>query len=396
MFELRQRSLLSLLAGLALLVAASPALACPFCNASGQTLTGDLNQASMVLYGKLHNNADETTNLEIEAVIKANDFLKKDQKVINLGRNFDPNPNDQWRYVVFCDVFKGKIDPFRGFAVKLDKDGKNDVAKYLIGALKIKEAKSAERLRFFFDYLDNEEPEVANDALKEFGNADYKDYQEMAKSLPAEKIAGWLKDKNTPSYRFGLYASLLGHCGKAEHADLLRSMLEDQKQPIVAGLDGIMAAYTMLKPKEGKELLQKTVKDPTKDFMYRYAALRTLRFMWQYRTDLVNQKDIAECAAQLIEQKDIADLAIEDLRKWSRWEMADKILAVRSSDAYQKTPIIRRAVLRYALRCKGSPAIDTYVKEQREKDPEGVKQAEELLELTETPAAPGGTTGGGK
>jgi hypothetical protein len=393
MFRVRKRPLLALVVGLAFVGLAVPTAACPFCNQSGQTLTADLNQASMVLYGKLekaNNKIDGNDILVVEAVIKDHEF-RKGQTRIDLGRNFDPNPSDdKLRYVVFCDIYKGKLDPFRGFAVRLNKDGKNDIAKYLQGALKVKDAKPGERLRFFFDYLDNDEAEVSNDALKEFGNADYKDYQEMAKALPPDKIAGWLKDKNTASYRYGLYASLLGHCGKPEHAKLLHDMLEDDKQPILAGLDGIMAAYTMLQPKEGREYIEKIVKDPKKDFMIRYAALRTLRFLWQYRTDLVKHEQIAELTANLIDQKDIADLAIEDLRKWNRWELADRILGIRNSETYQKTPIIRRALLRYALRCKDNKAIDAFLKEQREKDPEGVKQAEELLELTETTVAPVG------
>jgi hypothetical protein len=385
MFRVCKRLLPSLIAVLTVFASALPAWACPFCNATGQTLTGDLNQSNMVLYGKLKN-TDGTSNLEIEAIIKDHEFRKKDQMVVNLGTNFDPRPNDAYRYVVFCDIYKGKLDPFRGFAVKVDKDGKNDIAKYLQGAWKVKDAKPGERLRFFFDYLDSVEFEVANDALKEFGNADYKDYQDMAKSLPPDKIAGWLKDKNTPSYKYALYASLLGHCGKKEHADLLRGLLDDQTNPAVSGLDGIIAAYTMLQPKEGLDYIQKVVKDPTTDFMYRYAALRSLRFFWQYRTDLVGQKEIAECAAKLITQKDIADLAIEDLRKWSRWEMADRVLALQTDEAYLKTPVIRRAVLRYALRCKGNQAIDAFLKERRLKDADGVKQAEDLLELTDPPA----------
>jgi hypothetical protein len=393
MLSVLKRSPVLLFAALAVLALATPpARPCPFCNQSGQTLTNDLNQATMVLYGKLEkaNGKDDGHNiLVVEAVIKDNDF-RKGQTRIDLGQNFDPNPNSQYRYVVFCDIFKGKLEPFRGFAVKVDKDGKNDIAKYLQGALKVKDAKPGERLRFFFDYLDNEELEVSNDALKEFGNADYKDYQEMAKSLPPDKIAAWLDDKNTPSYRYGLYASLLGHCGKDKHAEVLRKMLDDQDKPVLAGLDGIMAAYTMLRPKEGREYIEKVVKDANRDFLFRYAALRSLRFFWQYRSDLMTQKDIAESAAQLITQKDIADLAIEDLRKWKRWEMADRILAVRATEAYQKTPIIRRAVVRYALQCKGSDSIAAFLKEQRAKDPDAVKQAEDLLELTEPSVVPAG------
>src|SRR5205085_8012297 len=86
---IRKRSLLALGVGFALLTMSLPTTACPFCNQSGQTLTGDLNQATMVLYGKMKNKGDGTTILEVEAVIKDNDF-RKGQTTIELGQNFDP------------------------------------------------------------------------------------------------------------------------------------------------------------------------------------------------------------------------------------------------------------------------------------------------------------------
>src|SRR5207237_551851 len=132
---------------------------------------------------------------------------------------------------------------------------------------------AGERLRFFFDYLDNDDVEISNDAYKEFGNADYKDYKDMAKQLPAAKIAGWLKDPKTPAFRYGLYASMLGHCGRAEDADLLRAMLDDAQKHSLSGVDGILAGYTMAKPKEGWEYIKGILKDPSKEFTFRYAAL---------------------------------------------------------------------------------------------------------------------------
>src|SRR3989442_10049293 len=104
------------------------------------------------------------------------------------------------------------------------------MADYLKGALAIKDEKMPKRLRFFFDYLDNADTEVSNDAYKEFANADYKDYHDMAKSLPADKVAKWLQDPETPSFRYGLYASMLGHCGTDKHAELLRKMLDDPQK----------------------------------------------------------------------------------------------------------------------------------------------------------------------
>src|SRR5207249_9787356 len=142
------------------------------------------------------------------------------RKVITLARYVEQP--EKMKYLVFCDIFKGNIDPYRGVAVKAD----SDMPRYLKGALAVKDAKVGKRLRFFFDYLDNADIEISNDAYKEFGNADYKDYRDMAKKLPADKIAKWLEDPNTPAFRYGLYASMLGHCGTEKHGELLRKLLD--------------------------------------------------------------------------------------------------------------------------------------------------------------------------
>jgi len=77
---------LGLLAGLAALVSTpSRTLACPFCTMQGQTLTGEINQASLVLFGTLKNarlsnnpaEAEGFTDLEIESVIKDNPILEQ-------------------------------------------------------------------------------------------------------------------------------------------------------------------------------------------------------------------------------------------------------------------------------------------------------------------------------
>jgi hypothetical protein len=378
------------LVALAGLLVATPVPACPFCNQQGQTLTGEIAQASMVLYGSLTNQKlgekgeqfEGTTDLVIEQVIKAHDVLGS-QKVIKLNRYLPPEPAGKYKYLVFCDVFKGRVDPYRGVAVKAD----SDMPAYLKGVIALKTAPTGKRLRFFFDFLDNADAEVSNDALKEFANADYKDYRDMAKGLPPEKIAAWLKDPKTPPFRYGLYASLLGHCGKPEHAALLRSMLEDPEKRVSSGIDGIMAAYTMLQSKEGFAYIQDVLKDAKKEFLVRYAALRAVRFFWDSRPDLVTRRECAEAAGLLLDQSDIADLAIEDLRKWERWDMAGRILALKERDAYD-VPIVRRAILRYALSAKGNAPAARYVEEQRKKDAQSVTDAEELLKLEQPRPAP--------
>ncbi|HEY7422977.1 MAG TPA: hypothetical protein VH682_01830 [Gemmataceae bacterium] len=400
MVRLPQRILPLVIALLACLLLVSPGGACPFCGMQGPTLTGEVGQSKMVLYGTLTNpnekanNGDGATDLIVETVIKneltgkMEDPLAGKNKTVRLDRYLPPQAEgDKYRYLVYCDVFKGKIDPYRTLPVL--KDGK--MAEYLLGALKHKDESIGKRLRFFFDYLDSPELEISNDAYKEFANADYKDYQDMAKDLPAERVAKWLKDEKTPAFRYGLYASMLGHCGGPKDAKLLHDMLENREKRLGSGVDGMLAGYVMLKPKEGWAYTFDLLKDAKKEFMLRYAALRAVRFLWDSRPDLVSKKELKAGMGVLLDQSDIADLAVDDLRKRGCWDMTDRVLGLRNTKAYE-VPIVRRAVLRFALGCQDSEKDDSkkaaakaYVDEQRKKDAQMVADAEELLKLEQTP-----------
>ena len=210
----------------------------------------------------------------------------------------------------------------------------SDMVSYLKTVQDLKDKKPGERLKFFFNYLDNADPEISMDAFKEFANAAYKDYRDMAKELPADKIVGWLRDPSTPGYRIGLYGSLLGHCGKEKDAKLLRSLVDDRVRKLSSGVDGVLAGYMMINPKEGGNYIRGIMGDPGKEFLLRYSALRAARFLHDYRPDLVKAEDLAEGVAELLKQNDIADLAIDDLRKWRCSDMTDQVLDVRNTDMY--------------------------------------------------------------
>jgi hypothetical protein len=368
---------LTLLVGAALPAAAS---AFTFCCINSSTLIDEINQAGMVLYGTLTNakpdDNDEpgqgTTDLHIEAIIKAHEILGKNQKVITLPR-YVPPTDKKLKHLIFCDPFKGKVDPYRGVPVSAD----SDLLKYIKGALEVKDKDIRTRLRYYFDYLGNKELEISNDAYKVFSQEDYKDYRDLAKKLPADLIAKWLEDPNTPSYRYDLLAKLLGHCGQDKHAVLLRKMLDDPRKRGGSGFDGFLIGYTLLKPKEGWAYVKGILEDPKKDFMVRYAALRTVRFFYDWRPDVVKRKVLIEGTRKLLKQSDVADLAIEDLRKWKNWDSCDQILALHNMPSFN-VPIVRRAILRFALCCPGKKAED-YVEQCRKKDPQGVQDVFDLL-----------------
>ena len=76
-------------------------------------------------------------------------------------------------------------------------------------------------------------------------------------------------------------------------------MIDDPKVKQATGLDGLLAGYVLLDPKEGLAFLAATIKDPKEDFLVRYAALRCLRFFWEYREDVLKKPDIVAAVLPL-------------------------------------------------------------------------------------------------
>src|SRR5436309_15082016 len=105
-----RRLLAAALAVLMVALVSVPARACPFCSMQGQTLAGEVAGADMVLYGTLANAdpKEETTDLAIDAVVKTHDFVK-DKKTVTLPKYVPPDATGQYKFLVFCYVFKGKI-----------------------------------------------------------------------------------------------------------------------------------------------------------------------------------------------------------------------------------------------------------------------------------------------
>jgi hypothetical protein len=140
----------------------------------------------------------------------------------------------------------------------------------------------------------------------------------------------------------------------------------------------------LLKPKEGWPYVRSILRDPDKEFRLGHAALKTVRFLWNNRSDLFSHKELAEALAPLLEMNDTADLVIEDFRKWQYWHMTEKILALQEHPVYTGK-LVQRTMLRYALSVKNKPAAQQFVNAWRVKDAELVADIEELLAMDDKP-----------
>ena len=376
-----------------------PAPACPACNPTGQTLTSEVAQADFILFGTLGNakvdpkdpgSTKGTTDMTIEAVVKAH-ALVKDKKVFTIPRYVPPDPKP-YKYMVFFNVVNGDVDPYRGVAVSLD----SKLPDYVKGALDVRQKDVVTRLRYFFDHLESNDIEISADAYNEFAYAEYKEVTELAPKLPAETLVKWLKDPNTRASRFGLYGLLLGHATakQDEYAKEMRKLLDDPERKFSSGLDGMLMGYTLLDKKGGYEYTMKLVADQESEFLVKHAALKALRFFWEYRPDVLTRKQVLEGMGVLMGSPDIADMPIDDLRKWQAWEMTPTVLNLANMESHNSLPINRRAILKFALAAswadpKNTAAAD-HVAKVRKEDPDRVKLIEELLrdELKPLPKPP--------
>ncbi len=359
---------------------------CPFCATQGRTLASEVDQAMMIVYGTLSNPIRDpndfskgTTELNIKTIIKDHELLKN-RKSITLPRYI---PVDEKKgkkknyYLIFIDVYKDTLDPYRGEPV----DEGSKIADYLKGAIQIRSKSNEEKLKYFFDYLDNKEPMISLDAEMEFGNIDYPAFEKIAKTFPKKKVIDWLTDPNTPARRFGLYGSMLGHCGKKEDAGILLKLIDDPSNRYLSGLDGILAGYVMLEPTKGFDYVIARIKKPKEEFNARYAILRMVRFFWEYRHDVVPQKELLQAMKLFINQSDVSDLAIEDLRKWKQWQFTDDIVALYDKESHN-IPLIKRAILRFVLsNPKADKSATEFIQKIKKADPERVQNIQELLNL---------------
>jgi hypothetical protein len=362
---------------LTILLLPSPALPCSLCGANvpnTSTLRQELGASKLVLYGTLANpkaNAG-TVELQIDRVLKNDPFIGN-QRVVQLNKFVPFDAKNPPKYLVFCDVANNKLDPYRSMELKSPA-----VVDYLRGAAALDAKDRTACLLYFFRYLDHADADVAADAYLEFAKANDQEVGQVAKRLDPDKLRRLANDPQTQASRLGLYTFLLGGCGGEREADLLRSMMDKPSEKVLGALDGILAGYIQLRPREGWELAAGILKDAKKPERDRRAVLQALHFYHGWKGADV-KREILTCLTPVLPQGDLADLAVEYLRKWQWWDLTDQVLAQYGKETH-KAPIMRRAIIRYAL-CASRPEAVDFVKKVRSQDPETVKEVEESLQF---------------
>lgn len=382
-----------LAAGLLLLTAGPKAHACPFCSNMGKTLAENVAEAGLVVYGTLSNakvieNAavgqpDGTTDLKVHTVIKSHPVIKGKKNIV-LPRFIPSASEGTVEYIIFAEVIDGMIQPYNGMTVD-----DQDLVKYLAKSVELQNAKTPEKLAFYFKHLNHPDVNISGDAYKEFAATPYADIETAAKHFSPDELIAWITDKNTPTYRIGLYGCLLGACGREQDAAVLKSLIDDPETRPLTGIDGLMGGYCVLDPKKGPDFVLNVLTNPENDFNFRYAALRTIRFVLTEMPQVDRSMVFAKMEKAIL-ISDISDLIIDEFRKHKEWSPISTVLGLYNKPEFD-LQVIRRAIIRFALRCPTQDA-KTFVAKLRETEPQLVRDVEEVLKFEEAQQVQLGTS----
>jgi hypothetical protein len=369
-----------LLALAALLGSLPDSQACTFCSGpirSQPTLRMRYAAAKLVIQGTLRNprfdpNTDRGfTDFHFGTVLK-DDPARKNTTSLTLPQYLPVIGGTPPDYLVFCDAIDGKLEPQPGLA------SRPAVVEYLKAAASLDPKNTAKALAFFFSHLDSADATVSADAFLEFARASDTDILQAAAAFDPAVVRKLIANPETPLERLGVYAFLLGACGKAEDAAFLGTMLKQEPLPerTASAFGGLLAGFILLDAKGGWPLAASILADENRGISVRLSVIGTVRF-FQATRGAECRADVLKCCAAILPAGDLADQAVDDLRRWGWWDLTKDVLAQYGKPTHS-APLVKRGLVRYALQCPDAEA-KAFIAALREKEPKLVKDVEDGL-----------------
>jgi hypothetical protein len=412
-----RRWVMCALAGAAFCFGARVTVACPFCSVQSQTLSEETQAADAVVLAKLVKEAASgdsatesggnsgTATFSIVEVIRGQSIVKPGEEIDVVY--FGPADHDQ--VFMITGIGPEKIDwitplPLSPAAV--------EYTRKLPGV----PTSGLDRLAFFQDYLEHEDPLLAQDAYDEFGRAPYSELHDLKPRMYHDKLVKWVSDPEVSPSRRRLYFTMLGVCGNEADLPMLEKLIVSDyatKQPFLEhmvqaglalggpiglpawvelvklderrkklGLDALVACYLTLRGGEGLDLIDKQfLTNPATEYTYIYSAVMALRFHGDEATSVVPRERLLKSMRLLLDNPDFADQVPIDLSRWGDWSVLDRLVEMyKKSDEHA---YIRQPVVSYLTVASEQPGdIGTRAKaalaDLEKLDPEGVKQARSL------------------
>lgn len=370
--------ILQFLAAASFTLAAAVAVACPFCSAVSQTLRQEMQAMDAVaiataVHGDISRNQESgEVTMKIDKVLKGQDLITAGQEV---------------RAIYYGDVAKGRrfmisgVDPpaLQWSCLPLTERSEAYVQK----VTEIADQDALTRLRFYHQYLNDEEQMLSRDAYDEFAITPYEVVQQLAPDMNHDQLVEWISDPETPTDRQRLYLTMLGVCGSKDDVPMLETMLRSTQKSTRGGLDALIACYLTLAGESGIPLIDELfLANRQAPYADTYAAIMAIRFHGT-EGDVIPRSALVSSLHHVLDRKDLADLVIPDLARWGDWSQIDRLVEL-FANADEDNNWVRVPVVNYLRACP-KPEAKVAIEKLQEIDPEAVKRANTFFSIP-TPA----------
>jgi hypothetical protein len=374
-------------------LSASASHACPFCTATAQTFTEEMDSMDVVCIVKLIHvpvadpNSNDLAKAKFEIVeiikggereaAKTRDPSNPDQAVGSPQREPAVKIGDKIDTIYFGDGKVGSnflimgIDPPRiMWSTPLILSSR---AHSYLNKLPSLPKDGLERYHFFQSFLEDQDEMLARDAFDEFAKADYTKIKSMKENMNHDQIVAWIQNQEIPASRRRLYLVMLGVCGSEDDLPMLEAAMKSSDRRARAGLDALIACYLTLKGDSGLPLIEDMyLKNKKSDYADTYSAIMALRF---HATEggVLKRERVVSSFKHMLSRPELADLVIPDLAQYEDWSATDELFEL-FKNADEKSTWVRVPVINYLRRCPLAHAKDL-LKECEKIDPASVKRA---------------------
>ncbi len=351
----------------------APADACPFCNAVSQTLRQEMAAMDAVVIGTAMQ-GDATRNKDSgEVLMRVEQVLKGDKLV---------SAEQEVKAVYYGDVTAGRrfllsgVDPpaMQWSCLPLSRRAE----KYVVDVTQLPDS-DLDRLRFYQNFLQDDESMLARDAYDEFAVAPYAAVRSLGPEMDRDRLKEWIRDPEMSTDRKRLYLTMLGVCGDEKDLPMLEEMLRSTQKSTRGGLDALIACYLTLAGEKGLPLInEQFLANQKSPYADTYAAIMAIRFHGT-EGEVIPRSALVESLHHVLDRADLADLVIPDLARWSDWSQIDRLTKL-FIEADPDNNWVRVPVVNYLRACP-LPAAKEALKKLEEVDPESVRRANTFFSI---------------
>lgn len=358
-------------------------LACPFCNAVSQTLRQEMAAMDSVVIAISTQDASERDAETGKLMMKVVQVLKGGD-LVQVG--------DELEAIYYGDVTKGRrfmlsgVDPPQ---LQWSCLPVTERAETYIGKMNALEDDDLVRLKFYYQFLQDEESMLARDAYDEFAIAPYDAVKKLAPEMDHDQLVKWISDPEMPTDRKRLYLTLLGVCGGKDDLSMLEKMLRSTSKSARGGLDAMIACYLTLGGESGLGLINELfLANKQAPYADTYQAIMAIRFHGT-EGDVIPRSALVESLHHVLDRKDLADLVIPDLARWNDWSQINRLVNLFET-ADPENNWVRVPVVNYLRACPLDSAKEA-LKKIEKIDPESVRRANTFFSIP-VPARDKGTS----